>query len=175
MADATAADQQNEATPTVLPTASDASAALAESDDDVAYAEGDLPEFSDDESLPGLASTSTSAPRLPLSKPKGGLRKKLPLGQLKKKVGAIVTPSARKEKAKAVEQDGDDRVGQAGGLKMTEEMLDRVMAQLVVEQGPQAANFDRSHVRQLVSEAGISKKVLEGKEGINGKGTKDLG
>ena len=82
--------------------------------------------------------------------------------------GAVV------KKAKAKAEEEEETVG-GKGMHLTEEMLDKVMAQLAVEQGPElASSIQRIDVQKLVAEAGINKAFLQGKQGLMGKGTKDM-
>lgn len=168
--------QEETSLPAIDPSTPD-SAAFAQldvSDEDTSL-DFTLPDFSDDEApaIPA-ASSSSSARHPPLKVSKGGPgKKKVPLSQLKAKLGSLAGGGAvvKKAKAKAAEEE---EVG-GKGMHLSEEMLDKVMAQLAVEQGPElASSIQRIDVQKLVAEAGINKAFLQGKEGLMGKGTKDM-
>ena len=141
-----------------------AAAAATEGSDD---SDGDapvfssLPEFSDDDAPPPA---KAKAPVASSSRAIPG-RKKLPLSQLKRKLtGTGGGGGADKKEPKA-----------AKAINLSEDQLDDVMRQLIIEQGPEAANIDRSAVLDMIRNVGISKDFLQGKVGLMGKGTKEAG
>lgn len=135
--------------------------------------DGNLPNFDDEPSL------TTPAPKVPvriMTKTSGGPpRKKIPPATAaKKKVAPVAKPApTNKDKAKAVMPD-DDEGGSSevtGGQKepgLSDEMLDRVMAQLLVEQGPEVAGtLQRKDVAKAILESGISTRLVASSEIAN--------
>lgn len=142
-------------------------------DDDVQEYDGDLPDFSDEETASNTVSVSAVPNRLP-PKPKGPPgRKRAPLSSLKKKM----TPSGPST-ATATSSSKDKRVQQVsaapGGVKLTDSQLDAAIAQLVDEHPDMAGQFTRDQVQAMIHQAGISKRFLQGKEGLGGKNQKDM-
>lgn len=135
-------------------------------DDGDAY-NGDLPDFSDDEQK---AAPSTSiATRAP--KPKGPPgRKKIPVS-LKKKVASAVKPTAKPTPKDANVQEVQTA---PGGVKLSDTQLDAAIAQLVEANPDVAGKWTREQLQSMIHEAGISKKFLQGKEGLGGKNQKDM-
>lgn len=165
---------QAKSTPDIAATIAALDLGSSDEEEQPAYDDGDLPEFSDTEPAPSSTPLASSS-RVPVklvnrNGPKG---KKVPLAKLKKKLGSLVPNGGKKE----VEDDTDQMATTGGGgIKLTDEMLDKVMAQLLVEQGPEVAgNIKRDDVQRMVDQVGLNKKVLTGKQGLMGRGTKDAG
>jgi hypothetical protein len=139
---------------------------------------GELPDFSDNEQEDDrLSSPAIGSTRLPM-KPKGPPgRKRAPLSLLKKK--KPVTPASPATlSTKSAFTSTDKRVQQVssapGGVKLTDTQLDAAIAQLVDEHPDMAGKFTRQQVQEMIHQAGISKKFLQGKEGLGGKNQKDM-
>lgn len=121
-----------------------------------------LPEFSDDEAPVVPKAPVASSSRAPSKGVPG--RKKMPLAQLKKKLGG------GGDAVKKVKADEPLK-----GIKLSDAQMDEVMRQLVLEEGPDAAKLDRKDVQNLIDQVGLNKDVLQGKQGLMGKGTKEAG
>lgn len=136
--------------------------------------DGDLPDFSDNEE-PATPVPSTST-RLPPPKPKGPLgRKKAPAASSLKKKLASSVPGTKENKAKkAVAAEEQQVAAVPGGVKLTDEQLDAVMAQLEETQPELKGKLTREDVQQFIHTTGINKKVLQGKQGLMGKNAKDM-
>lgn len=165
--------KQAKSTPDIAATIAALDLGSSDEEEQPAYDDGDLPEFSDTEPAPPATPLASSS-RVPVklvnrNGPKG---KKVPLAKLKKKLGSLVPNGGKKQE----EEEDQVTTSGGGGIKLTDEMLDKVMAQLLVEQGPEVAgNIKRDDVQRMVDQVGLNKKVLTGKQGLMGRGTKDAG
>lgn len=142
--------------------------------DEGAYDDGDLPDFSDDESRSTPASSSSTA-RLPPPRPKGPPgRKKVPgAAAIKKKIQSVVPQKDAKDKQKAQAAPSD--VPAPGGIKLSDSQIDALMQHLVSESPEMRGKLTREDVQNFVNVAGINKAFLQGKQGLMGKGAKDMG
>ncbi|ORY78456.1 Myristoyl-CoA:protein N-myristoyltransferase, N-terminal domain-domain-containing protein [Leucosporidium creatinivorum] len=154
---------------------------LASDDEQAQEYDGNLPDFSDSEEATPPAATPTtpaSTSRPPSTKPKGPPgRKKAPGAgsSLKKKLTSAI-PGKDKKKA-AASEDGQvvpANPAAPGGVKLTNEQLDAVMAQLVSQQPELEGKLTRQDVQEFIHTTGINKKVLQGKQGLMGKNEKDM-
>ncbi|KAI5479326.1 glycylpeptide N-tetradecanoyltransferase [Pseudohyphozyma bogoriensis] len=141
--------------------------------DEGAYGDGDLPEFSEDESsAPTPAPSSSRAPPSSRGKVVPG-KKKIPLSNLKKKLGSAAG-AITSTKAAAKDKENAPEAGKSSDA-MSDEMLDKIMAQFNAEQGGEGgASFQRVDVQKMMEQLGVNKQYLTGKEGLMGKGTKDM-
>lgn len=151
---------------------------LASDDEQAQEYDGNLPDFSDsEEATPPAATPTTPAvtARPPATKPKGPPgRKKAPSAgsSLKKKLTSAIPG---KDKKKATTKENGQVVPTApGGVKLTNEQLDAVMAQLVSQQPELEGKLTRQDVQEFIHTTGINKKVLQGKQGLMGKNEKDM-
>ncbi|KAL8283305.1 hypothetical protein RQP46_005715 [Phenoliferia psychrophenolica] len=128
-----------------------------------------LPDFSDDDAPPPAPIASSSSSRTGGSNPPKSLpgRKKIPLALLKKKLAGGSSGGGEKDKKK--------ELASAKPVQLSTDEMDEVMRKLVIEQGPEAANLDRKDIQDLIDQVGISKDLLQGKQGFMGKGAKDAG
>lgn len=111
--------------------------------------DGTLPEFSDSEENP-----APSTSRAPLNKlARGGKRRPIIAG-VGKKLQAVT---------KVVKKDSS--------TQLTPQALDAVMAKL----GTIDASITREDIPALLEKLQLDKQVLQGKKGLMGKGTKDMG
>lgn len=141
--------------------------------------DGQLPEFSDEESS---KPSNPSSSRLPPPRAKGVPgRKKVPppsatgnLAKLKKKL----TPASNKlEVAKKDKQKEKEVVGGEAGVASalaSDDAIDKVLAQIALERPEVGGSIQRVDVDTLMKSMGINQDYLQGKTGLMGKGTKDM-
>lgn len=135
-----------------------------------AYDDGDLPDFSADEAE--VIPTASSSRGIPTFKKPPMKGKKAPLSKLKKKLTALVPNGNNAKKSQDVEVVEDTK---GKGVKLSEAMLDKLMEQLIIEKGAEVAStVKREDLQRMVDVIGLNKRVLQGKEGLMGKGTKDV-
>lgn len=150
---------------------------LASDDEQAQEYDGNLPDFSDSEEATPTDTPTTPAAtaRPPSTKPKGPPgRKKAPSAgsSLKKKLTSAIP--GKDKKKKAASEDGQVVPAAPGGVKLTNEQLDAVMAQLVSQQPELEGKLTRQDVQEFIHTTGINKKVLQGKQGLMGKNEKDM-
>ncbi|GAA6004791.1 hypothetical protein JCM10207_001015 [Rhodosporidiobolus poonsookiae] len=159
-------------------------------DDDEAdaYADGDLPDFSDADEDEPAAGSSTAPPRLvPGKGAKGRGGKKVPLSALKNRIqvggakakaavkGSAIDkplPPAPATPAEAVTPDSKGK-GKSKALKFSDAELDKVAAKIKADNP--ALDLNRSQVAELLEQLKIDDDFLKGKKGLMGKGAKDTG
>lgn len=176
-----------------LDLASRDSPAPADSQDphEPAYQDGDLPDFSDDESdHPEQPSATPAPPRLvPGKGPKS--RGKVPFAALKNRIAVGSSASSSKKAAKpppaapapssSVVVDGASSSadkgkgkGKSKALKLSPQQLELVAARIAENHPELDGQLGNADVQALLESLQIDKDVVEGKKGLLGKGTKDM-
>lgn len=149
---------------------------VEEEEEEAGY-DGHLPDFSDEESGTSKAGSSSSKPRV--VKPVAGSKKRLPLPALNKlkkasnKSTADATVSSSSSSTAPAKQAQKD---QKGVSVMTDGQLERMMAQLTMDQSTatHADGLQKEDLQRLMQSIGLNRDYLQGKRGLMGKGTKDM-
>ncbi|GAA6063044.1 hypothetical protein JCM10212_001107 [Sporobolomyces blumeae] len=174
--------------------------ATGEGEDDEAYRDGDLPEFSDpepdlDDDEPKTASAAAGAgasagglPKLVPGKAMKGPagRKKIPLSALKQRMAGSsssgkkndATPRASTSNTVTTETTpttAKPAKGKGKALKMTNEQLDMVISRFTAEKPELEGQITRERMLQMIELLQIDEDTIKGKKGLMGKGTKDTG